>query len=88
MSNFIQSGIKTRLSKEVDVVAIFKRSGMKPLKFCIDGKVINIDKVDCVNDSRILGEDYRIFKCQSYIDNVEKIYELKFVINTFKWYLL
>lgn len=88
MSNFIQSGIETRLSKEVDVVAIFnKRGAMKPLKFFVDDKVINIDRIDSVNDSNIAGDDYRVFRCKSYVGNVEKIYELKFVHKTFRWYL-
>lgn len=76
------------LSKEIDVVATFDKSGsITPVKFRIDDNIVKVDRINLVNDVKFAGEDSRIFRCQSYVNNVEKLYELKFVKKTCKWYL-
>lgn len=76
------------LSKEIDVVAAFAKCGnIVPIKFRIDGNIVKVDKINLVNDVKFAGEDSKIFRCQSYINNTEKLYELKFVKRTCTWYL-
>lgn len=76
------------LSKEIDVVATFAKCGdITPVKFRIDDIVVKVDRINLVNDIKFAGEDSKIFRCQSCINNTEKLYELKFVKRTCKWYL-
>ena len=81
------------IAKPVDVVAWFENKGMiNPIKFrikCEDDsyKVIKIDKVLLRDKERIAGNIMQIFRCSSVIDGVNKIYELKYEINTSKWIL-
>lgn len=81
------------IAKPVDVVAWFENKGIiNPIKFrmtCDDDsyKVIKIDKVLLRDKEKITGNIIQIFRCSSVINGVNKIYELKYEINTSKWML-
>ncbi|WP_326514820.1 hypothetical protein [Clostridium intestinale] len=80
------------MAKCVDVIAWFNESGKPcPIRFRINNRdkrhVINVERVMIVEKEMLAGNPMLVFRCQSLIDNLEKVYELKFEINTCKWFL-
>jgi len=79
--------------KPVDVIAWFNESGTPcPIRFRINNEnetkqVINVDRVMFVEKEILAGNPMLVFRCQSLINRIEKVYELKFEINTCKWFL-
>jgi len=49
--------------------------------------VIKIDKVISVDKEKFAGNDMLVYKCQSVINEVDRIYQLKYEIITCKWML-
>jgi hypothetical protein len=45
-----------------------------------------MDKVIRQSKERLTGNNMWAFTCQSFINEVEKVYELKYEIDTCKWY--
>ena len=63
-----------------------------PIKFKIEtkdntNKVIKVDRVVNKRVDKIAGNKMFIYKVVSYINNIEKAYELKYELATCKWYL-
>lgn len=79
--------------EHIDVIACFDQTkGLIPIKFRIKNKdnsenIIKIDKICYQKQEKIAGNPMIIFICQSLINNVLKKYEIKYEINTCKWYL-
>jgi hypothetical protein len=48
---------------------------------------ISVGKVLFKEREKLAGNHMYIFRCQSIIDDVEKVYELKYEINTCRWML-
>lgn len=78
--------------KPIDVVAIFKR-GELPVpvraRMEIDGKeiVTKVDRIIRVQKQASAGKGEILYVCQSVIYNVDRMYELKYLIDTFQWLL-
>ena len=91
--SFFGVDIMKAMAKSVDVIAWFNESGKPcPIRFRINNKdkgkqVINVDRVMLVEKELLVGNPMLVFRCQSLINKLEKVYELKFEINTCKWYL-
>lgn len=49
--------------------------------------VINVDKVLSVEEIRDVGSKAYLYKCQSYINGILKVYDLKFIIDRYEWQL-
>lgn len=81
------------MAKCVDVIAWFNENGTPcPIRFRINNEnetkqVINVDRVMFVEKEILAGNPMLVFRCQSLINKIEKVYELKFEINTCKWFL-
>jgi len=80
------------VSKEIEMIAYFKKDGqVNPIRFKIDEenkcKVIKIEKVVDTKLERLCGNNAKVFTCQSYINGVMKIYEIKFIQETSRWIL-
>jgi len=81
------------VAKKIEMIAYFKKDGkITPIKFRIEEengtyKTINIEKVLDTNIERLCGNHARIFTCQSNIDGMMKIYEIKFILETSQWML-
>ncbi len=79
--------------KAIDMVAWFEKNGkVHPIKFRIKGnddenKVITIDRIRCVKLEKLVGNQMYVFECESMINDVFKIYEIKYEIATCKWVL-
>jgi len=81
------------ISKSIEVICWFDKSGKAhPLRFKIENedgayKVIKIEKVVDTKLERLCGNNAKVFTCQSNIDGVMKIYEIKFILETSQWML-
>lgn len=79
--------------KNIDVIAWFDQTkGLIPIKFRIKNEshsqiIVKIDKICFQKKEKLAGNPMIIFTCQSVIHNVLKKYEIKYEINTCKWYL-
>lgn len=80
------------LMKPIEMIAWFTEAGKpRPIKFKFvytdDCITIKVGKIITIDEEKIAGNRMYLYKCQSIIENVEKIYELKYEINTCKWFL-
>lgn len=79
--------------KSVEMIAWFTKDGSPtPIKYKLylednTVAVIKIDKIISRCEEKLAGNRMLIFCCQSVINGVEKIYELKYEINTCKWFI-
>lgn len=77
----------------IDMVAWFTKDGIpNPIKFrtITDDKSNIVIKIDRIIDRKIeilAGNKMHVFKCQSYINGIEKPFELKFEVDSCKWLL-
>ena len=69
------------VAKPIDVVAVFT-GGKKPVPV-----EVSIDRIQCVEESRLAGIPALIYTCQSEICGIEKIYQLKYIIGQYRWEL-
>lgn len=75
-------------SKPIEVIFLFNKSGKAhPLRFKIENEdgtyiAIKIEKVVDTELERLCGNNAKVFICQSNIDGMMKIYEIKFILET------
>lgn len=81
------------MAKPIEVVAWFTADGVPhPARFryCDEegaNEVIKIDKIICKDREKFAGNEMMKFTCQSAINGVNKIFEIKYELNTCKWIL-
>jgi len=81
------------VAKPIEVVAWFDEKGNVHLvRFKLKNEdesntVIKVDRVICVDKEKLAGNNMLIYNCQSVINGIEKVYELKYELNTCKWIL-
>ena len=81
------------LMKPIEMIAWFTRDGKaNPIKYQLtnDEKeiiTIKVDRIITREEEKLAGNRMIIFKCQSILDGIEKLYELKYEVSTCKWYL-
>lgn len=81
------------VAKPIEVICWFDKSGKaNPLRFKIESedgtyKVIKIEKVLDTKNEKLCGNNAKVFTCQSNIDGVMKIYEMKFILESSQWML-
>ncbi|MCX8131862.1 MAG: hypothetical protein N3I35_17415 [Clostridia bacterium] len=79
--------------KPIKMICMSNENGaVTPIRFQIkdDSKELITIKVDSITQSseeKLAGNKMLIYRCQSEIEGVEKVYELKYEISTCKWYL-
>ena len=69
-----------------------KQGSIKPIRFRMQVEdepmqVIKIDKVIVKETEKLAGNIMIVFKCQSLIDNVMKLFEIRYEISTCRWIL-
>jgi hypothetical protein len=83
------------LNKPIEMITSFNNEGIPtPIRFKYSNEeelniIIKIDKVihfEKMKD-RINKVCYYIYQCRSFIENISRNYELKYDIDTCKWYL-
>ncbi|MGI6085944.1 MAG: hypothetical protein ACOYIF_10985 [Acetivibrionales bacterium] len=81
------------LMKSVDMICLSSCDGaITPLKFrwCEEGqepKIIRIDRILDRKTEKLAGNLMLVFTVQSIIDGVERTFEMKYEVNSYKWYL-
>lgn len=81
------------IAKAIEMVAWFTEDGTpNPVRFRVRSEdqstiVIKVHKVLFKEMEKLAGNPMIVFRCQSMINNVCKVYELKYEINTCKWIL-
>ena len=77
----------------IEMIAWFTREGIpNPIRYkltCEDASnvVVKIDRVVTRSEEKLAGNRMLIFQCQSEINGLLKLYELKYEASTCKWYL-
>ncbi|MEF9922637.1 MAG: hypothetical protein RR313_03565 [Anaerovoracaceae bacterium] len=81
------------IAKPIDIIVTFrKRDKPVPYKFKYpkdtgEMQEIKIDKIICVEESNLAGIAALVYTCQTEIDNQLKIYQLKYIIEEYRWEL-
>ena len=80
------------IAKEIETICLFNNQGITPIRFKYQEddesyKVIKVDKVITKNIEKLCGNNVWIFDCQSVIDGVERLFQLKYFITDCKWVL-
>lgn len=81
------------VAKPIQMVAWFEENGTPhPVRFRLLNKeeswsTVKVDKVLTVDKEKLAGNPMLVFKCQSVINNVQKIFVLKYELGTCKWIL-
>lgn len=75
------------LMKPIEMIAWFDLGGIpRPIRFRVDGEVIKVH-ICTITDEKMAGNRMKIYRCQSEIDGQLKLFELKFELQTCKWFL-
>lgn len=81
------------MSEPIDAIVKFKgKEKPVPYKFRYldEEEVYNevkIDKIITVEETKIAGIRAYIYRCQSQVKGVEKVYEIKYIIGECRWEL-
>lgn len=81
------------LALPIEVVSYTDSKGViKPIRFRVQiddepMQVIKIDKIIVKQTEKLAGNIMIVYKCQSLIDNVVKLFEIKYELASCKWIL-
>ncbi len=81
------------IMKNVDMICVSTKDGvLSPIKFRMTDKrgdtvVVKIDSVLERGEQRIAGNRMLVYKVQSLIADIEKVYEMKYEVASCKWYI-
>lgn len=79
--------------KPIEMIAYFKQEGVPvPIRFRTSSEnalyvVIKVNKIIMKTQEKLAGNKMYVFRCQSFINGIEKVYELKYELSTCKWFL-
>jgi len=81
------------LMKPIEMIAWFKSDTYPiPLRFRLESEdkskiVIKIDKILFQEEEKLGGNRMIIYRCEGIIQDLQKLFELKYEISTCKWFL-
>ena len=80
------------ISKRIEMIAYFKKDGkINPIKFRIEEEdkcqVIKIEKIISTDLEKLCGNRMWVFTCSAVVNGMEKIFELKYDLEGFRWVL-
>lgn len=81
------------IAKPIEMIAWFNNDGnINPIKFRLKNEynnyqVIKINKIIKKEKEKLAGNPMILFTCSGIINSTEKIFELKYEINSGKWML-
>lgn len=76
------------LMKPIEMIAWFTKDGVpKPIRFRIEDQVIKVEQVPSKSEEKLAGNRMIIYRCQSAINGELKAFELKYELQTCKWFL-
>lgn len=81
------------LMKPIEMIAWFTKDGISnPIKFKMMDEencniAVKVDKILVREEEKLAGNRMLVYKCQSMMGGIERLYELKYEINSCKWFL-
>lgn len=80
------------LAAPIEMIAWFNEGGVPtPMKFKLNSEnppvVVKVDRVITKAIEKFAGNNMYLYRCQSVINNIERVYELKYELKTCKWIL-
>ncbi|HBV85167.1 MAG TPA: hypothetical protein DEF42_00490 [Desulfosporosinus sp.] len=81
------------LMKPIEMIAWFTLEGIpNPIRYKMTSTdasnvVVKVDRVVTRSEEKLAGNRMIIFRCQSEINGLLRLYELKYELSTCKWYL-
>lgn len=81
------------LMKPIEMIAWFNKDNYPiPLRYRVSSEnmedvVIRVDKILFREEEKLAGNRMILYRCESLINNTQKLFELKYDISTCKWYL-
>jgi len=81
------------VNQQIEIVSFFNTKGeIRPMKFKVldtdsSQNVIIVDKLIGRKTEKVAAQVFEIFRCQSIINNSEKVYELRYDREKLNWYL-
>ena len=74
--------------RPIEMIAWFDAPGtLRPIRFRHDGKVVIVEQIIKISEEKLVGNHMKIFECRNQIEGLMKHFELKYEINTCKWFL-
>lgn len=72
----------------IEMIAWFDIPGMpRPIRFRHDGHIVKVEMIIRVSEEKLAGNRMKIYECQSEINGQMRRFELKYELNTCKWFL-
>ena len=81
------------LMKPIEMIVWFSKDSYPiPLRYRIVAEdlsytVVKIDKILFKEEEKLAGNRMILYRCESVINQIQRIFELKYDISTCKWYL-
>jgi len=76
------------LMKPIEMIAWFSKDGVpNPVRYKLDNQVIKVEQVILRSEEKLAGNRMIIFRCQSEINGELRLFELKYELQTCKWFL-
>lgn len=76
------------LMKPVEMIAWFNYEGLpRPVRFRVDGEVVKVQQISFITEEKLAGNRMKIYRCQSEVNGQLKVFELKYELQTCKWFL-
>ena len=81
------------LMKPIKMIAWFNEDGAPtPVRFQVKNRkeepvTIRIDRINGKKEEKLAGNRMLVFTCQSVINDAERLYELKYELNSCRWFL-
>lgn len=81
------------VAKPIEMIAWFTKDGCpNPVRFRVENDddtntTINVDRVVTRDMEKLAGNSTIVFRCQSIIGDLERVYEIKYELGTCRWML-
>lgn len=81
------------LMKPIKMIAWFDEDGtLTPVRYNVSlddesAVTIRINRIIQKKEEKLAGNRMLVFTCQSIVNDMERLYELKYELSTCKWYL-
>lgn len=72
----------------IEMIAWFDLPGTpRPIRFRHEGNVVKVEQIIKMSEEKFAGNRMKTYECQSEIGGILKRFQLKFELNTCKWFL-
>jgi len=76
------------LMKPIEMIAWFTKEGVpNPVRYKLDGEVRKVEQVVSKSEEKLAGNRMIIYRCQSEINGELRPFELKYELQTCRWFL-